>query len=49
MLDDLKELENGVFKRYGESHNWTHKNYLWELPYTKALLLPYNINLVHQE
>jgi hypothetical protein len=28
MLDDLKELENGVFKRYGESHNWTHKNYL---------------------
>jgi hypothetical protein len=32
MLDDLKELKNGVFEGYGEKYNWTHKNCLWELP-----------------
>jgi hypothetical protein len=49
ILIDLKELENGVFECYGENHNWTHKSCLWELPYTKALILPYNIDLMHQE
>jgi hypothetical protein len=49
MLDDLKESENGVFKGYGENHNWTHKSCLWELPYAKALILPHNIDLMHQE
>jgi hypothetical protein len=49
MLDDLKESENGNFKGYGENYNWTHKSYLWELPYAKALLLPHNIDLMHQE
>jgi hypothetical protein len=49
MLDDLKELENSVFKGYDENHNWTHKSCLWELPYTKALILPHNIDLMHQE
>jgi hypothetical protein len=48
MLDDLKELENSVFEGYGENHNWTHKNCLCELPYAKALILPHNINLMHQ-
>jgi hypothetical protein len=38
-----------VFECYGENHNWTHKSCLWELPYTKALILPYNIDLMHQE
>jgi hypothetical protein len=37
MLDDLNELENGGFEGYGENHNWTHKSYLWELLYVKAL------------
>jgi hypothetical protein len=38
-----------VFKGYSENHNWTHKSYLWELSYTKALILPHNIDLMHQE
>jgi hypothetical protein len=49
MLDNLKEPENGNFEGYGENHNWTHKSCLWELPYAKALLLPHNIDLMHQE
>jgi hypothetical protein len=49
MLDDLKESRNGKFEGYGENHNWTHKSCLWELPYAKALILPHNINLMHQE
>jgi hypothetical protein len=49
VLDDLKESENGVFDAYSENHNWTHKNCLWELPYAKALILPHNIDLMHQE
>jgi hypothetical protein len=49
MLDDLKESENSVFGGYGENHNWTHKSCLWELPYAKALILPHNIDLMHQE
>jgi hypothetical protein len=49
MLDELKESQNGGFKGYGEKHNWTHKSFLWELPYAKALMLPCNIDLMHQE
>jgi hypothetical protein len=49
MLDNLKESENNNFEGYGENHNWTHKSCLWELPYAKALLLPHNIDLMHQE
>jgi hypothetical protein len=49
MFDDLKESENGKFECYGENHNWTHKNCLWELPYAKALILPHNIDLMHHE
>jgi hypothetical protein len=49
MLDDLKESGNGKFEGYGENHNWTHKSCLWELPYAKALILPHNIDLMHQE
>jgi hypothetical protein len=47
--DDPTESENGLFKGYGENHNWTHKSYLWEHPYAKALILPHNIDLMHQE
>jgi hypothetical protein len=49
MLDDLKKSENGVFEGYNKNHNLTHKNCLWELPYAKALILPHNIDLMHQE
>jgi hypothetical protein len=49
VLDDVKESGIGVFEGYGENHNWTHKNCLWELPYAKALILPHNIDLMHQE
>jgi hypothetical protein len=49
MLNDLKESENGGFEGYGEKHNWTHKSFLCELPYAKALILPHNIDLMHQE
>jgi hypothetical protein len=49
MLDDLKESENGEFEGYGEKHNWTQKSCLWELRYAKALILPHNIDLMHQE
>jgi hypothetical protein len=49
MLDELKESQDGGFKGYGEKHNWTHKSCLWELPYAKTLILPYNIDLMHRE
>jgi hypothetical protein len=38
-----------MFESYGEKHNWTYKSCIWELPYAKALILPHNINLMHQE
>jgi hypothetical protein len=49
MLDNLEESENDVFKGYGKNHNWKHKNYLWELPYAKALILHHNMDLNHRE
>jgi hypothetical protein len=49
MLNDLKESENSVFEGYGVNHNWTHKSCIWELPYAKALILPHNIDSMHQE
>jgi hypothetical protein len=39
----------GYFKGYGETHNWTHKCALWELPYMLALILMQNIDVMHQE
>jgi hypothetical protein len=49
MLNDLKESGNGGFKGYGKKHNWTHKSCIWELPYANALILPHNIDWMHQE
>ena len=49
LLSELKPSENGGFEGYGEKHNWTHICCLWELPYAKALILPHNIDLMHQE
>jgi hypothetical protein len=49
MLSELKDSKNGGFKCYSEKYNWSHKSCLWELPYAKALILPHNIDLMHQE
>jgi hypothetical protein len=49
MLGEFKESHNGGFEGYDEKHNWTHKSFLWELPYAKVLILPHNIYLMHQE
>jgi hypothetical protein len=49
MLSGLKESQNGGFEGYSEKHNWTHKSCLLELPYGKALILPHNIDFMHQE
>jgi hypothetical protein len=38
-----------VFEGYGENHNWTRKSCLWELPYANVLILPHNIDLMHQK
>lgn len=45
----LVESAEGGFVGYGTEHNWTHISSLWELPYAKHLILPYNIDLMHQE
>jgi hypothetical protein len=51
MLDKLTlDLERlGYFEGYGETHNWTHKYALWELPYMSTLILMHNIDAMHQE
>jgi hypothetical protein len=36
-------------KSYGKLHNWTHVPGLWQLPYFKKLLLPHNIDMMHNE
>ena len=45
---DTNEAGDG-FVGFGETHNWTHKCGLWELPYMRALILPHNIDVMHQE
>jgi hypothetical protein len=37
------------FEGYVETHNWTHKCALWELPCMSALILMHNIDAMHQE
>jgi hypothetical protein len=49
MLGELKKSQIVGFEGYDEKHNWTHKSYLWKLLYAKALILPHNIDLIHQE
>jgi hypothetical protein len=49
-LNSLKISDDGEeFEGYGNEHNWTHKCELWELPYSKALILMHNIDVMHQE
>jgi hypothetical protein len=50
MLYNLVLKKNGdEFVGYEKEHNWTHKCALWELPYTKALTLMHNLDVMHQE
>jgi hypothetical protein len=50
MLDNLVlNKEGNGFVGYGNDHNWTHKCALWELPYTKALILMHKIDVMHQK
>jgi hypothetical protein len=51
MLDKLTPNPErpGYFEGYGETHNWTHKCALWELPYMSTLILIHNIDVMHQE
>jgi hypothetical protein len=49
-VNNLKISDGGEeFEGYGKEHNWTHKCGLWELPYSKALILIHNIDVMHQE
>jgi hypothetical protein len=48
ILSERKESQNGGFEGYGEKHKWTHKSCLWEIAYAKTLILPHNIDLMHQ-
>jgi hypothetical protein len=49
-LNNLKISDGGEeFEGYGKEHNWTHRCGLWELPYSKALILMHNIDIMHQE
>jgi hypothetical protein len=51
MLDKLTPDPErlGYFEGYRETHNWTHKCALWELPYMSVLILMHNIDVMHQE
>jgi hypothetical protein len=44
----LNRERNG-YEGYEEEHNWIHICALWELPYAHALILMYNIDVMHQE
>jgi hypothetical protein len=41
--------EEGGFVGYGQEHMWTHKSGLLRLPYFNNLLLPHNIDVMHNE
>jgi hypothetical protein len=51
MLDKLTldPERPGFFEGYRETHNWTHKCALWELPYMSTLILIHNIDVMHQK
>ncbi|WVZ93358.1 hypothetical protein U9M48_039345 [Paspalum notatum var. saurae] len=53
ILDQLASLklneEKTTYEGLGKEHNWTHISGIWDLPYAKALKLPHNIDVMHQE
>lgn len=49
-MQRLQPAANGEgFEGYGEDHNWTHIPGLWRLPYFHKLVLPHNIDVMHNE
>nr|AAK13155.1 putative transposase [Oryza sativa Japonica Group]AAP54277.1 transposon protein, putative, CACTA, En/Spm sub-class [Oryza sativa Japonica Group] len=49
-LDNLVLAANGdKFVGYGKDHHWTHISSLWRLPYFHKLVLPHNIDVMHNE
>lgn len=49
-LDNLVPAANGdKFVGYGKDHHWTHISSLWRLPYFHKLVLPHNIDVMHNE
>jgi len=42
-------LQVGDRLTFNKEHNWTHINGLWRLCYFKKLLLPHNIDVMHNE
>ncbi|WVZ61777.1 hypothetical protein U9M48_011596 [Paspalum notatum var. saurae] len=53
IADQLASLklneEKTAYEGFGKEHNWTHISGIWDLPYAKALKLPHNIDVMHQE
>ncbi|XP_010233350.1 uncharacterized protein LOC104583235 [Brachypodium distachyon] len=59
--EDKKNFRKGVdalvpdptqphkFLGYGDTHNWTHKSWFWELHYFKDIILPHCIDVMHTE
>jgi hypothetical protein len=51
IAENLRKLvlnrEGNRYEGYGEEHNWTHICTLCELPYAQALILIYNIDVMH--
>jgi hypothetical protein len=51
IIENLSKLvlnrEGNEYERYGEEHNWTHICALWEILYAQALILMYNIDVMH--
>ncbi|WVZ76615.1 hypothetical protein U9M48_024578 [Paspalum notatum var. saurae] len=41
--------EKTAYEGFEKEHNWTHISGIWDLPYAKALKLPHNIDVMHQE
>ncbi|WVZ52608.1 hypothetical protein U9M48_003652 [Paspalum notatum var. saurae] len=53
IVDQLASLklnkEKTAYEVFGKKQNWTHISGIWDLPYAKALKLPHNIDVMHQE
>jgi hypothetical protein len=45
----ILDKEGNGYEEHGEEHKWTHICAWWELPYTQALILMYNIDVMYQE
>ena len=48
-IEAQMNLQVSDSKAFNKQHNWTHITGLWQLPYFKKLLLPHNIDVMHNE